>query len=261
MFLPHLKAASSEITPLVLLPGDSGRVFLIGSQLKDFRVLRRNREFMLGVGTYGEIPITVCSTGIGGPSTAIVAEELITAGAQVLVRVGTCGGAWRSDIPVGSLIIPTACVRDEGTTGEYIPKEFPAAADFEVVSALVRSAQKNQLQYFAGINRTHDAFYGTQESILRWGSYLGETQWEGTDTPILSSDMETSVLFVIASLRGRKAGAVLAVNAYPEPLLERITSGVRLVTAETDEMTTRSVVQSAINVALDAIVTLGVWKK
>jgi len=256
MFLPHLKIESSEVTQYVLLPGDPDRVDIIGSQLDRFKILGKNREFKIGVGSYKGVAITVCSTGIGGPSTAIAVEELIDAGAKVLIRVGTCGGAWRSDISIGSLVLPSACVRDEGTTKEYIPEGFPAVADTEVVRALVGSAKSNKSRYFVGINRTHDAFYGFQESIRQWGNYLKEDRWRDADTPILSSDMESSILFVVASLRNVRAGAVLGVNADPEPLREKIVGDTQKVVAELNEQITLEVTRSITAVALDAIIVL-----
>ena len=253
MQLQHLKVDSKKITPFILLPGDPARVDLIGKKLNKFRIIGQNREFRVGVGLYQNIPITVCSTGIGCPSTALAADVLIDAGAKVLIRVGTCGGAWRSDIPAGSLIIPVASVRDEGTTKEYIPEGFPAVANFTVVDALIKSAKQRNYKFFMGINRTHDAFFGKLQSITRWGDYLKDERWKNQDTPILSSEMESSALFVIASLQNVKAGAVLAVNANPEPLVDRIRGKKQRVASEISKEVTKKVTESAINVALEAV--------
>lgn len=244
---PHLKITPKDISPYVLLPGDPARVNVIGSYLDNFRIIANNREFRIGKGEYKGKQITVCSTGIGCPSTAIAVEELINAGAKVLIRVGTCGGAWRSDIPVGSLIIPIASVRDEGTTDEYISKGFPAVADTDVITALREAAKNQNAPYYSGINRTHDAFYGAEESI---------TKWKNANEAIISSEMESSALFVIASLRGVKAGAVLAVNANPEPLKERIAGNRIPVVTEADKIITQKTVDAAIRIALEAIRSL-----
>lgn len=252
----HLKIKKGEISPYVLLPGDPARVNVVGMYLEDFRILSSNREFRCGLGFYKGRKITVCSTGIGCPSTAIAAEELINAGARYLIRVGTCGGAWRKDILNGSLVIPTASIRDEGTTSEYIPIGFPAMADISLVSALILSARQLQAKCFVGINRTHDAFYGSQNAIKKWGAYLRDDRWRNTDTPILTSEMECSALFIIASLRGVKAGAILAVNANPEPLKNRVWGKEIPVAAETDQKITEEITGLMINIALNAIVSL-----
>lgn len=250
---PHLKITEEQISEYVLLPADPGRIAVIGKFLSNFQILSSNREFTIGIGEYKGKRITVCSTGIGCPSTAIAVEELIASGAKFLIRVGTCGGAWRSEISVGSVTIPTATVRDEGTTAEYIPKEFPAVADYSVVTALVQAAEKKGQKYFVGINRTHDAFYGNQDAITKWGNYLSEVRWKNNDTPILSSEMECAALFVIASLRGVKAGAILAVNSEPESLKERIQGNQLAVQTETSSDSTNQTISSMIQIALEAI--------
>lgn len=256
MVLSHLKVKTEDISPYILLPGDPARVDLIGQKLDNFKILGQNREFRVGSGKYQGTEITVCSTGIGGPSTAIAVEELISAGAKILIRVGTCGGAWREEIKPGSLIIPTAAIRDEGTTQEYIPPAFPAVADFKVVEALIKSAKKNLQKYYVGINRTHDAFYGPQKSIKKWGGYLLDERWENAVTPILSSDMETAILFIVACLRGVCSGAVLAVNAEPEPLKQRIIGKSQKVQTEDGAEITAKTAEVAILVSLDALAIL-----
>ena len=253
---PHLKINKQQISPYILLPGDPGRVDTTGAYLDNFKILANNREFRIGVGTYRNKLITVCSTGIGCPSTAIAVEELIDAGAKYIIRGGTCGGAWRADIPAGSLIIPTASIRDEGTTMEYIPQGFPAVADINIVNALTQAAQNESANYFVGINRTHDAFYSTQETITKWGAYMLNERWKNSDTPILSSEMESAALFVVASLRNVKAGAIFAVNANPEPLKDRVLGKEMEVKTEIAEDITRQTVEKIIQVALEAISAL-----
>ncbi len=253
---PHLKITKAMISPYVLLPGDPSRVENIGTFLTDFKIVANNREFKIGVGSYNDKKITVCSTGIGCPSTAIAIEELINAGAKYLIRVGTCGGAWRKDVPIGSLVIPSACIRDEGTTTEYIGLGFPAVGDWQLVSALADSAKINNQKYFVGINRTHDAFYGSQESIVKWGKYLLDQKWKNYDTPILSSDMECAALYVVASLRGVKAGCVLAVNAVPESLKDRLQGKNQKNITEKNKNISEKTIKKSILVALEAISSL-----
>jgi uridine phosphorylase len=253
---PHLKIEEKDISPYVLLPGDPARVDIIGAYLDDFRILSTNREYRSGIGSYKGRKITICSTGIGCPSTAIAAEELINAGVKYLIRAGTCGGAWRADIPAGSLIIPSASVRDEGTTIEYIPQGFPAVADREIVNALAQSSKEQSAKYVIGINRTHDAFYGSQNAITKWGEYLKEDRWKNEETPILSSEMESAALFVIASLRGVMAGAIFAVNANPESLKDRVNGKDTAVVTESSEEISKQTIEKMIRVALEAVLKL-----
>ena len=253
---PHLKINPQDISPYVLLPGDPARVDIIGSYLKNFKIISSNREFRVGTGEYKNKKITICSTGIGCPSTAIATEELIAAGAKYLIRIGTCGGAWRRDIGIGDVIIAIGAVRDEGTTPEYIPLGFPAIANYKIIAALKSAAEKNNASYYLGINRTHDAYYGNQDTIVKWGRYLLEDRWKNNDTPILSSDMENSALLVIATLRGAAAGAILAVNANPEPLRGRILGKSLPVITEQSPDVTAKMIEQTIRIALDALIGL-----
>lgn len=250
----------ADVSPYVLLPGDPARTAYIAKKyLKDSRLLAQNREFTSCGGIYKGIQITVTSTGIGCPSTAIAVEELINIGAKILIRVGTCGGALKKEIKPGSIVIPTACIREEGTTREYIPYQFPAVADYTIVSALQQAAKKNAYRYAIGINRTHDAFYGQSRNIKAWGSPFTDLRMKTWDYPVISSEMEASALFIIALMRGVRAGAVLAVNSYPEPLKE-IAIGKQSFTTPNTKINTKEAEKSVdrtIQTALDALVLLG----
>lgn len=254
MLLEQLGVDSSVVSPLALLPCDPARLDLIATFLDDFKIINQRREYRLGAGFYQGKKITVCSTGVGCPSTAVVAENLIKGGAKVLIRVGTCGGAWREEISEGSLIIPSAAVRDEGTTIEYIPLGFPAVADVAVVNSLVASAEKFKEKFFVGINRTHDAYFGANSVITKWGQYLLDERWRSSETPIVSSEMECSALFVVASLWGVKAGSVLAVNAKPEPLKKRLMGEGQKVVNESSGEVTIDTIKRAIKVSLEGLV-------
>lgn len=220
-FQPHIPCLKKNVSKIFLMPGDPGRAKLIGEKyFSNGKLVASYREFVTYTGYYKGLRVTVTSTGIGSPSTAIAVEEAINLGAKVIIRVGTCGGALKKEIKVGSIIIPTAAIREEGTTKEYLPSEFPAIADMSVVQALTKSADKLGFKYFTGINRTHDAFYGQSKNLKKWGSIYVNPRTEDWSYPLISSEMECAPLFLISLLRGVKAGAVLAVNANPEPLKE-----------------------------------------
>lgn len=215
---PHIECKTGDIAPIVLLPGDPKRVEFIASFLDEYKDVADYREFRTITGKYQGVPVSVTSTGIGCPSTAIAVEELIACGAKTLIRVGTCGSAWREGIQPGSVIIPTASIRDEGTTVEFVPAGFPAIADTDVVAALSESAKEQDIIWYKGINRTHDAFYAPDRSVAKWGEFYLDQRFKDVPSPIISSEMEAAALFVIASLRGVRAGAILAVDAEPTPL-------------------------------------------
>ena len=216
--LDHLQCMSTDLAPVVLMPSNPAKADCIGEMFDGAKNVGRYREFVSWTGTWNGLPISTVSTGIGCPSTAIAVEEAIRGGGRVLIRVGTCGGAWRADIACGSIIIPTACIREEGTTMEYLPSSFPAVADTDVVTALRTAADELIFPAFTGINRTHDSYYGPSRRREDWARAMDSARVDMAYQPILSSEMECSALFLVASLRGVRAGAVLAVNAPPEPL-------------------------------------------
>ncbi len=215
---PHIECAEGDIADIVLLPGNPQRVEVIANFLDSHKKVAENREYKTVTGEFNGTPVSITSTGIGCPSTAIAVEELILCGAKTLIRVGTCGSAWRKDIQPLDVIIPTASVRDEGTTKEYMPEGFPAVATVGVVNALQKSATEQEINHFMGINRTHDAFYAPDRSVAKWGEFYKDERFKDMDSPIISSEMEVSALFVLASMLGVRAGAVLAVDADPTPL-------------------------------------------
>ena len=236
----HIKLKSGESAPYVIVPGDPGRVPLIASFLDDAQEVAYNREYCSYRGTYKGVDISVTSTGIGGPSAAIAIEELAKVGAQVMIRVGT-SGSLQDHIQLGDLVIANASIRDEGTSGQYLPMSFPAVADFNVTQALQRSAAQNQYPHHIGVIHCKDAFYAEASGTMPMQEYW-EQKWQtwhraGT----LCTEMESSTLFIVGQVRGLKTGTVLAVVGETKD----------------GQVTIKHVgVESAIKVALDAIVTL-----
>jgi len=255
-YQPNIQC-KKPIPKLFLLPGDPGRAKLIATQyLKNTELLSSYREFVVYKGTYKNIKIGVCSTGIGSPSTAIATEELINLGAKYLIRVGTCGGALKKEILPGSLIVPIASIREEGTTKEYLPESFPAVADRVLVTALETTAKRLGYRVFVGMNRTHDGYYGSASNIKRWGAPYTDPRMRSWPYPLLSSEMECAPLFLIGFMRGVQTAAILAVNSYPEDL-RSIVTGRQSFSTPNSKIYSREAVASvdrAIRTALEAAV-------
>ena len=251
----HIQCSPKNIPEYFLLPGDPARATKIAKEyLVKSKLISEYREFRAYSGFYQSVFVGVCSTGIGSPSTAIAVEELINLGAKVLIRVGTCGGALKKEISPGSIMIPVAAIREEGTTKEYLPPEFPAVADRFVVRALEESARKLNFRYFVGMNRTHDAFYGQARNLKRWGAIYLDPRLKTWSYPLISSEMECAPLFLISFLRGVKAGAVLAVNSYPEDLKDIVLNKQKFSTpnAKISTEEAKKSIERAIQTALNA---------
>ncbi|TQA59810.1 nucleoside phosphorylase, partial [Enterococcus faecalis] len=135
----HIGVKDGEIGKYVILPGDPKRSEKIASYLTDAKKVADLREYTVYTGYINDEKVSVCSTGIGGPSAAIAMQELVDAGADTFIRLGTCGGM-ALNVEGGDLIVATGAVRMEGTSKEYAPIEFPAVANHEIVSTLVEAA-------------------------------------------------------------------------------------------------------------------------
>jgi len=210
----HVRLRSGDAGRYVLMPGDPGRVELIARHLDGARQVASNREYLTFTGKLEGTPVSVTSTGIGGPSTAIAAEELIAVGADTLIRVGTAGSIAR-DLRTGDLVVAQAAVRDEGTSLAYVPAAFPATADLQVVNALVEAARAAGNPFRAGILRSADAFYADVAPATMPYQPVPLGVWERAG--VLASEMEASTLFTVGSVRRVRAGAIVAVvNATEE---------------------------------------------
>ena len=141
----HISLDENDAGKFCILPGDPGRCEKIANHFDSPHFVASNREFTTWAGTLSGECVLVTSTGIGGPSAAIAMEELSAIGVSTFIRVGTCGGN-HMDVKSSDIVIATSAIRIDGTSREYAPIEFPATADFDVVRALVDSAQELGLE-------------------------------------------------------------------------------------------------------------------
>jgi len=208
----HIRLKKGDVGRYVLLPGDPFRTDLIATYFEHPQLMAHNREHKTWTGYIDGVKVSVTSTGMGCPSTAIAVEELIKCGADTFIRVGTAGPV--ADIardPSVDGVICTAAVRDEGTTLHYMPVEYPAVADRHVVAALVEAAKKNGLNYLEGICQSKDSFYGEVDPDSSPVAKRLKERWEAWKRGnVLASEMEAAALFVISSIRGCRAGAIVS---------------------------------------------------
>src|SRR5579862_2911583 len=119
----HLGLRRGDVGRYVLLPGDPARSETVAQSFEEARQVAWNREFNTYTGRLLGEKVSVTSTGIGGPSTAIAVEELVKLGADTFIRVGT-SGSMQEWITPGDLAILSGAIRDEGTSSHYLPLEF-----------------------------------------------------------------------------------------------------------------------------------------
>lgn len=212
----HIGLKQGDVGKYVILPGDPKRCAKIAELFEDAHLVADHREFTTYTGYLDGEKVSVTSTGIGGPSAAIAMEELVRCGAEVFIRVGTCGGI-RTDVKSGDLVIATGAVRMEGTSREYAPIEFPAVADYHIVQKLEAAAKANGYPCHIGVVQCKDSFYGQHEPEKMPVSYELMQKWEAWKRlGCLASEMESAALFVVASYLHVKIGSIFLVVANQE---------------------------------------------
>ena len=199
-----------------VLPGDPGRCEAIAALFDHGKFVSQNREYVVYTGTLLGEKVSVCSTGIGGPSAAIAMEELTAIGADTFIRVGTCGGI-DLNVQSGDIVVATGAIRFEHTSLEYAPIEFPAVADLGIVNALVEAAQAMGKPCHAGVVQCKDSFYGQHSPGRMPVSYELLNKWEAWKRlGCLASEMESAALFVVASCLRVRCGSCFMVVANQE---------------------------------------------
>ncbi|HIT34109.1 MAG TPA: uridine phosphorylase [Candidatus Faecousia intestinigallinarum] len=203
----HIHCAEGDVGRYCILPGDPGRCEAIAAYFDNPVHIGMNREYNIYTGTLLGEKVSVCSTGIGGPSASIAMEELHAIGADTFIRVGTCGGIAMDVLP-GDVVVATGAIRYEHTSLEYAPMEFPAVSDFEVAAALKEAGESLGYRIHTGVVQCKDAFYG-QHSPERSPVYYDLLQkWESWKRlGVKASEMESAALFVVAAALGVRCGS------------------------------------------------------
>ena len=215
----HIGVGKEDVGEYVILPGDPGRCHKIAKYFDNPVKTGQNREYVTYTGYLNGTKVSVCSTGIGGPSAAIALEELVACGAHTFIRIGTCGGM-QLDVKSGDVVVSTASIRMEGTTKEYAPIEFPAVANLEVTNALVDACKKLSQPYHVGVSQSKDAFYGQHrpetlpngdELLRKWKAWLM--------LDCKASEMESAALFIVGQYLRVRVGSCFLVVANQERAL------------------------------------------
>ena len=211
--LYHIHCAKGEVGRYVILPGDPGRCPSIAALFDDAHLVARNREYTTYTGTLLGEKVSVCSTGIGGPSASIAMEELHQLGADTFIRTGTCGGI-DLNVKSGDIVVATGAIRYEHTSLEYAPIEFPAVADFDITLALRQASEELGYCTHTGVVQCKDNFYGqhspdsmpvADELNSKWKAWIA--------CGALASEMESAALFIVGSVRRVRTGSVMLVIA------------------------------------------------
>lgn len=209
-----LKSKDCKNAVLAILPGDPARVKKIASLMDNPRYISNYREFVIWTAELSNNTIVICSTGIGGPSTSIVVEELSQLGIRIFLRIGTAGSI-QPHVEIGSVLVITAAVRCDGASQHYAPLEFPAAADISCSMALIQAAKSMGVKMHYGVSVSSDTFYPGQE---RFNTYSGRivrslrgSMKEWKSMGVMSYEMESATLLTMCLSQGLRAGVVVGI--------------------------------------------------
>jgi uridine phosphorylase len=196
----HLKPATS-LAERVLLPGDPHRALSVAQHLLERpRMFNHHRGLWgySGVAPDGE-PLTIQSTGMGGPSAAIVVEELIALGGRRLVRIGTCG-ALADDLELGTLLAVATALPADGTS-VALGANGHLRPDPKLLERLVAAGARP-----ATVAST-DLFYDPREG--QSGAWVRKGA--------VAVEMEAATIFAVAERRGAEAACVCGVSDVAGP--------------------------------------------
>ncbi len=211
-----------ESAKYALVCGDPERVPRIAAELSGPVKVRQVREFNIMAGQLGGERVIVASTGIGGPSAAILMEELANTGTDTFIRIGTSGGI-ADGLGKGDIVIATGALRKDGTSASYAPEGFPAVAHHEIVEALVAAARSRKCSFQTGVSLSVDGFYSENKTIEKHGiSSMAHNSFmlrsKVNDLPdakqlgVKNIEMELGTILTLTTLWGLRGGGVCLVS-------------------------------------------------
>lgn len=209
---PHLPCGPGDVAPVVLLPGDPARIGIAERMFPAARGFGQRREFRAATLDAPDGPVTLCSTGIGGPSTEIALVELAGLGARTAIRIGGMGRIGGA-LPLGGLLIVTRAIGGTGTARAYGAADG-AEASPEVVAALAGAAAAAGVPHALGCIATTDSYYLAQGRPLRAAEAAPDPAALArfADAGAQGCDMETEAVFAVGRRLGLAVGAILAVH-------------------------------------------------
>jgi len=223
-----------------LTVGDPARAKQVAGYLENAQQVGEWREYHSFLGTYKGLPVLAISHGVGGAGAAICFEELISIGAKIMIRVGTCG-SYLGNVRSGDLLIGTGATREDGTSNVLVDVEYPAVSDLDVTLALRTAAQaRPNLNFALGVMRSDAAFY--HELKPNPHQY-----W--ADAGAVGIEMELATLLIVASLHRVRAGGIFVVDGNPNEAVDMSNYNPHREVVEQAKGT-------AIEIALDALVAL-----
>ncbi|MBC2605567.1 AMP nucleosidase [Pelagicoccus albus] len=180
--------------------------------------------------------ITMINFGIGSPSAATIVDLLTAIKPKAILFLGKCGGV-KHIANIGSLILPIAAIRGDGTSDDYMPKEVPALPAFALQKAISTTIRDNGFDYWTGTVYTTNR--RVWEHDERFKEYLRKTR-------AIAVDMETATIFTTSFANEIPSGALLLVSDQP-----MLPEGIK--TAESDEKVDHNFVDRHLSIGIQAL--------
>ncbi|MCK6606459.1 MAG: AMP nucleosidase [Ignavibacteriaceae bacterium] len=184
--------------------------------------------------------LTIVNFGIGSANAATIMDILVARQPKGVLFLGKCGGLKRST-ELGHFILPTAAIRGEGTSNDYIAPEVPALPSFKLHKFVSTSLVNRNLEYRTGV------IYTTNRRLWEWDdnfkSYLQKIGAIGID-------METATLFIVGYVNQIPRGALLLVSDIP-----MFPEGVK--TEESDKKVNEQFVNLHLELGIEAMTDIG----
>lgn len=198
----HMKFEAEDLAKQVMLVGNPQRAEQVSKLFEGARLVNDYRYLLVFTGMYEGERLSVATTGMGAPSTAIVVEELCNLGARVLVRVGSAGGV-ASDVEAGDLVVATGSIRDDGTSPQYLPLSFPAVPDADLLGITMQAARELVPTAKHGVVISSDAFYR---------NYSKDKMDLMMQSGVKAIEMESGCVFIVGQFRGVRTSALFAID-------------------------------------------------
>lgn len=200
----HIGAKKGEIADIVLLPGDPLRAkFIAESFLENIHQYTSVRNMFGFTGTYKGARISVQGGGMGMPSTAIYANELIKEyGVKTIIRIGTCGSIKR-EIGLGEVILGMSANTDSRINRvTFSGMDYAPIADFELLDKAYHKAKELNIPVQVGGIFSTDSFYDDNPDRYKVWAEHG----------VLGVEMESALLYTLAAKSNIKALTILTVS-------------------------------------------------
>ncbi|MFH1263592.1 MAG: nucleoside phosphorylase [Pseudomonadota bacterium] len=210
----HIGCKPGDLAEYIMLVGDPGRAAKVAAHFEKIRFQNQHREYVTVTGKYKGMDLTVMATGMGQDNTEIAMVEIcqITRNPTFL-RCGTTG-ALQPAARLTDLLVSRGAVRLENLTSFYVLDGYPAVADSDVLIAIGRACKKLRIPFHVGITASAVGFFGPQgRELPGFPIRYPNLQADLARMNVMNLEMETSALFILASLRGLRAGAVCTVVA------------------------------------------------